>query len=94
MEDNDKDDDNNNKDMNCLVSWYNPKSRFYQLTKQFKMIETWGFREDIKDAKGIGLMMMMMTMRRRTMRWRTTTRTTTTTTTRMTTMTRVSQFWD
>ena len=55
------------------------------------MIETWGFREDIKDAKGIGLM-MMTTMRRRTMRWRTTTRTITTT--RTTTMTRVSQLWD
>ena len=48
------------------------------------MIETWGFRVDIKDVKGIGLM-MITTMRRRTTRWRTTTRTTT--------MTRVSQLW-
>ena len=51
------------------------------------MIETWGFREDIKDVKGIGLM-MMTTMRRRTTRWRTMT------ITRTTTMTRVSQLWD
>ena len=55
------------------------------------MIETWGFREDIKDVKSIGLM-MMTTMRRRTMRWMTMTRTTTTT--RTTTMTRVSQLLD
>ena len=54
-------------------------------------IETWGFREDIKDVKGIG-MMMMTTMKRRTTRWRTMIRTMTTT--RMITMTRVSQFRD
>ena len=44
------------------------------------------FCEDIKDDKGISLIMMMI-MRRRTTKWRTITR-------RMTTSTRVSQLWD
>ena len=34
------------------------------------MIETWGLRKDIKDVKGIGL--MMMTTKKMTTRWRTT----------------------
>ena len=34
-------------------------------------METWNFREDIKDIKGI--LLMMMTTRKMTMRWRTTT---------------------
>ena len=45
------------------------------------MIETWGFCVDIKDVKGIGLM-MITTMWRRT------------TTKTMTTMAMVSQLWD
>ena len=48
-----------------------------RVSQLWDLIDTWGFREDIKDVKGIGFM-MMMTMRRRTTRWRTTTRTTTT----------------
>ena len=63
----------------------------FDISQLWDQIETWGFREDIKDVKGIGLM-MMTTMRRRTTRWRTATRTMTTT--RTTTMTRVSQLWD
>ena len=49
-------------------------------------LETWGFREDIKDVKDIGLKMMTTIRRRTTPRMMTTTRTTT--------MTRVSQLWD
>ena len=55
------------------------------VSQLWDQIETWGFREDIKDIKGINLM-MMTTMRRTKMRWRTTTR--------MTTLTRVSQLWN
>ena len=61
-----------------------------QISQLLDLIDTWGFREDIKDVKGIGLI-MMTTMRRRRTRWRTTTRATTT---RTTTMTMVSQLWD
>mgnify|MGYP006936303066 CR=1 FL=1 len=57
-----------------------------RVSQLWDLIETWGFREDIKDAKGISLMMMTMMMMMRT-RWRTTTRT-------MTTMAMVSQLWD
>ena len=50
------------------------------LAQLWELIETCFFCEDIKDVKGIGLMMMTM--------WRrTTTRT-------MTTMAMVSQLWD
>ena len=80
VEDNDKDDDNNIKDDNDDKA-----------ISALVQIETWGFCENIKDVKGIGLMMMTM-MRRTTTRWRTTTRMTTTT--RTITMTRVSQLWD
>ena len=61
------------------------------ITPVWDLIETWGFCEDIKNVKGIGLM-MMTTMRRTTTRWRTMTRTITIT--RTTTLTRVSQLWD
>ena len=60
------------------------------VSRPLDLIETWGFREDIKDIKGIGLIMMMKW--RTTTRWRATTRTTTTT--RRTTITMVSQLWD
>ena len=52
-----------------------------RVSQLWDLIDTWGFREDIKEVKGIGLM-MMTTRRRRTTRWRTMTRKTTTTRTR------------
>ena len=58
-----------------------------QISQLWSLIETWGFREDIKYDKGIDLLMMMRRRRRMTTtRWRTTTRTTTTS--------RISQLWD
>ena len=68
VEDNDKD-NNNNKDDKGISA--------------LRLDRDLGFREDIKDVKGIGLM-MMTTMRRRIMRWRT----------RTTTTSRISQLWD
>ena len=76
MEDNDNNKDDNNYNIRVSRIW--------------DMIETWGFREDIRDINGINLMMMItmkrMTTMRMTTRWRTRTRTTT--------MIRVSQLWD
>ena len=87
MEDNDKDVDNN-KDNDNKKDDNNYNIRVSSL---WDMIETWDFREDIRDINGINLMMMMtmtrMTVMRMTTRWRTRTRT-------MTTMTMVSQLWD
>ena len=62
-----------------------------RVSQLWDWIETCGFHEDIKDSKGMNLM-MMITRRRITTRWRTTTRTTTTT--RIKTRLRLSQFWD
>ena len=55
-----------------------------QNSQLWSLIETWGFREDIKYDKGIDLLMRRRRMT--TTRWRTTTRTTTTS--------RISQLWD
>ena len=63
-----------------------------RVSQLWDKIETCGFREDIKDIEGNGLMMMAPRRRRTTTRWRTTTKMTTTT--RKTTMTGVSQLWD
>ena len=67
--------------------WTRIMTRVYQL---WDYIETWGFCVDIKDIKDIKGINLMMMKRWITMRWRATT--TTTTWTAM--MTKVSQLWD